>query len=204
MMEEWVDSKKLYEGNVVSLRVGHALVDEKTVAVREVVEHPGGVAILPVLGDKVILVRQYRIAIGQQIIEVAAGKLEGEEEPIARARLELEEETGYLAERLIPVGSVYASVGYTTEMIHLFLAFDLKKVEQRLDFDESVVPVEMPIAGIEEQLAGNKLKDAKTILCFHALLRYLRNHPEEASSAFLDPAIGRRDRFGFDNALGSD
>lgn len=189
-MEEWIDSKRLYEGQVVSLRVGHALIDEKTVAVREVVEHPGGVAILPVQGDKVILVRQYRIAIGRQIIEVAAGKLEGEEEPIERARLELEEETGYRAKRLIPVGSVYASVGYTTEEIHLFLAFDLEKVGQRLEFDESIEIVEMPIAEIGEQLAGNKLKDAKTILCLHALLAYLRSHPEEAAGAFLHPVIG--------------
>ena len=85
-METWIDSKTLYEGRVISLRVGHVRMDDGTVAFREVVEHPGGVAVVPVLGDSVILIRQYRVAIGQDILEIPAGKLEGAEEAAVRCK----------------------------------------------------------------------------------------------------------------------
>ena len=188
-MEEWIDSKRVYEGKVVSVRVGNVLMGERIVAFREVVEHPGGVAIVPMLKDKVVLIRQFRVAVGRNVIEVPAGKLEGAENPLERARCELEEETGYQAGRLIPVGSVFASVGYSSEEIRLFLAFDLKHVGQKLEHDEQIEIVEIPVAEIQRRLDTNGFKDAKTVVGLQALLSYFRNHPEETPASLRDPAL---------------
>ena len=173
-METWVDRKRVFEGRIISVSAGQARMNDGTVAVREVVEHPGGVAVVPLLDESVILIRQYRIAIGREILEIPAGKLEGNEDPEHRGRRELEEETGYRAGRMVSIGSVYASVGYTSEEIHLFLALDLEKVGQDLESDECIEVVPVPIAQIEQRLAANDLKDAKTVVGLYALLRYLR------------------------------
>jgi ADP-ribose pyrophosphatase len=173
-MEAWVHSERLYEGKVVALRVGEVRMDKGTIAFREVVEHPGGVAIVPVRDEAAILIRQYRIAIGQEILELPAGKLEGAEDLEYRGRCELKQETGYRARRLVPAGTVYASVGYSSEEIRFFLAFDLEHVGQNLEVDESIETVSLPVREIEARLAHNELKDAKTIVGLHALLNYLR------------------------------
>lgn len=177
MKEEWVESALLYKGKVVSLRVGQAKVNGDTTALREVVEHPGGVAVVPVLDGQVLLVRQYRIAIGAEVLEIPAGKLEGPEEPEHRGRRELEEETGYRAGRFIPVGSVYATVGYSSEEIHLFLAFDLEKVGQNLEFDEDIEVVAVPLEQARRGLSARAYKDAKTVVGLHALFDYLGAGP---------------------------
>ncbi|MCX5772867.1 MAG: NUDIX hydrolase [Candidatus Hydrogenedentes bacterium] len=172
-MEEWVDSKQVYAGKIVGLRVGEVRLDGGVLAFREVVEHPGGVGIVPVLDDSVLLVRQYRIAVGRDVLEIPAGKREGEEAIEHRARCELEEETGYRAGRLVPAGSIYASVGYCSEEIFLFLAFDLKKVGQNLEFDEQIELVRIPLVEIPQRLAAGEFKDSKTIIALHALLAHL-------------------------------
>ena len=172
-MEEWVDSKRVYAGKIVGLRVGEVRLSDGGVAFREVVEHPGGVGIVPVLDDSVLLVRQYRIAVGRDVLEIPAGKREGDEAVEHRARCELEEETGYRAGRLVPAGSIYASVGYCSEEIFLFLAFDLEKVGQNLEFDEQIELVRVPLAEIPGRLAAGEIKDSKTVVGLHALMRYL-------------------------------
>ncbi|HOZ46487.1 MAG TPA: NUDIX hydrolase [Candidatus Hydrogenedentes bacterium] len=175
-MEMWIDKKNLYEGEVVALDVGHVRLDDGVVALREVIRHPGGVAIVPFHHGHVVLIRQYRIAIGAEILEIPAGKLEGAEDPVRRAMCELEEEGGYRAGRLVPVGSVYASVGYTSEEIRLFLAFDLEPIDQRPEEDERITIVEIPISEIRAQLADNEIKDAKTVVGLGRLLKYLEEH----------------------------
>lgn len=172
-METWVRTETVYEGRVIGVQVGDVRLDDGTVAFREVVRHPGGVAVVPVLDDAVVLVRQFRIAIGQDILELPAGKLEGAEDPEHRARCELEEEAGYRAGRLVPVGSTFASVGYTSEEIYLYLAFDLEKTGQQLEADERIEIVQLPLAEVRTRLAANAIKDAKTVVGLHALLAYL-------------------------------
>jgi 8-oxo-dGTP pyrophosphatase MutT (NUDIX family) len=172
--EEWIRSETLYKGRIITLRVGDVRLDDGVIAMREMVEHPGGVAVVPVLDDSVVLIRQYRIAIGQDILELPAGKMEGDEAPEHRGRRELEEETGYRAGRMVPVGSIFATVGYSSELIHLFLAFDLENVGQNLEFDERIDTVRIPLADIEDRIARNELKDAKTIVGLQALLSHLR------------------------------
>jgi ADP-ribose pyrophosphatase len=173
-MEEWVDSKRVYAGKVVGLRVGEVRLDDGALAFREVVEHPGGVGIVPVLDESVLLVRQFRIAIGRDVLEIPAGKREGGEEAVEyRARCELEEETGYRAGRLVAAGSIFASVGYCSEEIFIFLAFDLEHVGQNLEFDEQIELVRVPLAEVPALLASGEIKDSKTVVGLHSLLHYL-------------------------------
>jgi ADP-ribose pyrophosphatase len=179
-MERWNESKLLYDGRVVRLRIGEVTLDDGTQAFREVVEHPGGVCVVPFTGHSVILVKQFRIAIGDYVLEAPAGKLEGPEEPEARGRAELEEETGHRAGQMIPAGFIYASVGYCSEKIHLFLALDLVKTEQRLEDDERIELVEMPIEDIRRGLAANAFEDGKTVVGLYALLNHLEGALERA------------------------
>ncbi len=171
-METWLDSETVYEGKIVTLKRGRVRLDDGREAVREVVEHNGGVVIAPCLGDSVVLVRQYRVAVGKEILELPAGKLEGKEEPIERGRIELEEETGYRAGQMIPAGHFYPSCGFSTEDLHLFLALDLEKTRQDLEWDEVIEVVEMPFSEVRERLHANAFDDAKTIIGLHALLAH--------------------------------
>jgi len=176
-METWLSSKQLYSGKIVGLRVGEVRLADGTVAPREVVEHPGGVGIVPVVDGSVVLIRQYRIAIGSYILEIPAGKLEKGPPPQEQARRELEEETGYRASRLVSLGSIFASVGYTSEEIHMFLAFDLEQVGAKPDHDERIETVLIPISELEQRLARNEFQDAKTIVGLTMLLRHLNADP---------------------------
>jgi len=178
MAEEWVNSKKIYEGAVISVRTGNARLRDGSIGFREMVEHPGGVGVVPVLDGHVIFVRQFRIAMGKEILEIPAGKLEGVEDPLARAAIELEEETGYKAGRLISAGSMYASVGYSSEEIRLFLAFDLEHVGQKCEIDEHIDIVKVSLAEAERMVLTNEIKDGKTIIGLHALFAYLKGKGE--------------------------
>ncbi len=135
----------------------------------------GGVAIVPVIDDSVVLVRQFRIAIGRDILELPAGKLEKGEDPETCAHRELGEEIGYQAGKLLLAASYYASVGFTDEKMTIFLAFQLQKVAQHLDADEIIQIVHIPVAEIGERLARNEFEDAKTIIGLRELLAYLKS-----------------------------
>jgi len=172
-METWTDSAKKYEGKIVDVRFGTVRLSDGQEATREVVEHPGGVGVVPYTGDGVILVKQYRIAVEQHILEIPAGKLEGVEDPEARGRAELEEEAGYVAGQMIPAGAIYPSVGFLTEKIHLFLALDLAETARRPEWDEDIEVVTLSLDEIRARLRANAFEDAKTIVGLYALLNYL-------------------------------
>ncbi len=180
-MEIWKNSRIIYDGTVVRLRVGEVELDNGAPAHREVIEHPGGVCVVPFNGKSVILVRQFRIAVGDYVLEAPAGKLEGNEEPAYRGACELEEETGYRAGKLIPAGGVYASVGFCSERIHLFLAFDLEPCGQRLEEEERIELVELPLDEVRRRLAEHRFDDGKTVVGLHALLGHLER--QEVASA---------------------
>lgn len=173
-MERWVRSELLYEGRIVSLRVGDAELEDGTVAPREVVEHSGGVGVVPLVDGSVVLVKQYRIALGQAILEIPAGRLEPGEDPEYRARCELEEEAGYRAGRLELVSECYPSPGYTNQLDYIFLAFDLEACAQRLEYDERIELVRVPVADLEPLLAERAFRDAKTIIGLRELLLRLK------------------------------
>jgi len=176
-MEIWIHEEQKYKGRVVSLWVGDALLDDGSVVRREVVRHTGGVAIVPVLDDSVILIRQFRIAIGREILELPAGRLEEHEPPESCACRELEEEIGYRAGRIVPVASYYSSVGFTDERMFIFVAFQLQETERRPESDERIQKVTIPLREIRDRLSNKEFEDSKTIIGLRELLAYLEECP---------------------------
>lgn len=128
------------------------------------VEHPGAVVLVPVHEGNVLLVRQYRHPTGGQLLELPAGTLEPGEEPIETARRELQEECGFLPQRLVPLMKLYAAPGYSSELYHFFLAEDLVPSRLPGDDDEEIEVVRMPLPEALERAAAGEFQDAKTAL----------------------------------------
>lgn len=175
MKETWLSSELIHQGPIIRVRTGRVRLEDGTEAYREIVEHGGGVGIVPVLDDKVLLVRQFRAAINAEILEIPAGRLEPGDTPEQRAHTELEEECGYRAGRLVHVASCYCSPGFTNERDEIYLAFDLTKTGQRLEFDERVEIVQVSIAKLNDRLARLEFDDAKTIIGLRELQAHLRS-----------------------------
>ena len=134
-----------------------------------VLQHPGAAAVVPLLSDgRVLLLRQYRYAVRQTLWEVPAGKLDPGETPETGARRELEEETGYAAESLVSLGSIYVTPGYSDEVIHLYVERGLKEGTRAHAVDESIHCTEVEFEEAVRMAEGGEIADAKTVI---ALLR---------------------------------
>jgi ADP-ribose pyrophosphatase len=171
-MESWLSQELIFSGRIFSVFKGKAQVANGPLVDREVVAHQGGVAVVPVLGDQVMLIRQFRIAVNQSLLEIPAGRLEDGDTPEGRAQLELEEEIGYRAGSLVLAARYYASAGYTSEQMHLFLGQQLEPSFRKPDADEHIEVVPVPIVAIPTLLAGGGIQDAKTIIGLYALLAH--------------------------------
>lgn len=121
--EERVGRRRVYDGHILHVRVDDVRMPSGRRSVREMVEHPGSVIVLPVtVDDDVLLIRQYRYAVEERVIELPAGLIDPGEAPEDAARRELEEETGYEAGELALLGSAFVSPGYTRELSHFYVA----------------------------------------------------------------------------------
>jgi ADP-ribose pyrophosphatase len=171
-MERWVKREEVFNGRIFKVEAGEAALEDGRLVPREVVTHDGGVAVVPLLGDEVLLVRQFRIAVGEFLLELPAGRREGLEPPDHRAAQELEEETGYRAADLRLLITYYSSAGFTNERMYIYLASGLIEVGQSLEFDEQVELVRVPLADLAYFLAGDNVMDAKTIIGLRELLAH--------------------------------
>jgi ADP-ribose pyrophosphatase len=155
----------VFDGKMIKLRVDHVQLPNGKQATREVVEHPGAVAIIPVLPNhRIILVKQYRHPVEQITWEIPAGKLEGKEEPDICAERELEEETGYKAGELIKLTAFYTAPGFTDEIIHLYVARRLEQTAQNTDADEFIDVMVISHAEALAMVQRGEIKDAKSII----------------------------------------
>jgi len=142
---------------------------------RELVVHPGAVLILPLLApEKVILIHNYRFAVSAELLELPAGTLEPEEQPIDCAARELEEETGYAAGKIEPLCEFYTSPGFTDERMFVFLASDLTATAQRLDSTEQIRVAIMDLSDALAATADGRIVDGKTIAALQ-LYHYRRS-----------------------------
>ncbi|KQL20344.1 NUDIX hydrolase [Cytobacillus solani] len=163
--EKTLHTEKVFTGKMISLQVEDVELPNGNVSKREIIKHPGAVAILALTDDdKIVMVEQYRKALEKTIIEIPAGKLEHGEAPETCAKRELEEETGYACKKMEWLISFYTSPGFADEIVHLYIAEGLEKKENAasLDEDEFVNLMEITLEEAQAYLKEQRIYDAKT------------------------------------------
>jgi len=175
-----LDEDAIYDGWVIKVAKGRFEGPDGTIFERDVVHHPGAVAIVAMINDEIILVRQYRSALDSVIYEIPAGLRDIDGEPLVdTAQRELIEEVGMQAGSMQPLTSVHNSVGFCDEQIHIFVATNLTEVERELtDSPEELAMeiVRIPIATVEQMIRSGEITDAKTIIGVLGVLRGLADH----------------------------
>lgn len=174
--EKQLSSKQIYDGRVVKLFVDDVELIDGNRSIREYMKHSGGAAVLYVEDGKVLLVKQYRYAYGEEIWEIPAGKLEPNEDPFDAAKRELEEETGYIPTQLVKLFQMYPTPGYTNERLYIFWAKECIKGHVHLDEDEFVNMAFLPLEEVVSMVKNDKIRDAKTVA---AILQYQLIQKEE-------------------------
>jgi ADP-ribose pyrophosphatase len=166
-LQKTIKSERIYHGRIIDLILEDVQDVDGIIRKREIVSHPGGGVVVPLLenGD-VILVRQYRYPHKKFILEVPAGKLEPNEDPLVAAKRELREETGYTAEHYEKLSTMFTTPGFCSEVLHIYLATGLKKSDlgQNLDDGEQSLTVEyLPLPAVVDMIVRGEIGDSKTI-----------------------------------------
>ena len=164
LTEKQLTKKYIFKGKVINLRRDTALLPNNTEAIREVVEHNGGVCVAALTDDnEVLFVKQFRYPYMEEILEIPAGKRDSlNEDPLECGKRELKEETGATAKRFIPLGELYPTPGYCGEIIWMFAATDLDFGDQDPDDDEFLEVKKIPLEKAVEMILNGEIKDAKT------------------------------------------
>jgi ADP-ribose pyrophosphatase len=161
---EVVSSETIFKGRVFTLNRDHVREPGGIEATREIIVHPGSVVVLPVLGDgRILMIRQYRHAAAQNLWELVAGHREEHETFLEAAPRELQEETGYTAQRFSKLVEFYPSPGLLSEKMVVFLAEELTKGKSKQEEDEKISQRAFTLAELEDWIRGGKIKDAKSI-----------------------------------------
>ena len=161
--EKTILERYLFRGKILKLRKDKIRLPNGRTSIREVVEHPGGVGVVPLdAQENVIMVRQYRYPYRKELLEIPAGKLTPGEEPLDCGKRELKEETGAEAGFFIDLGKLLPSPGYTNEIIYLFLAQALTEGEQQPDEDEFLDIVRIPLRQAVDMVLSGEIADSKT------------------------------------------
>ena len=175
--EKTIQTEMKFQGRIITLQVDDVQLPNGKAGKREIVKHPGAVAVSAITEDKkIILVEQYRKALERSIIEIPAGKIEPNEDPELTALRELEEETGYTTKKLQYIQSFATSPGFADEIIHLYLAENIVKVEEKaeLDEDEFVELMHVSLEEMESMITTKQIYDAKTAFAFLWVKNYLK------------------------------
>ena len=175
--EKALSSRLIYEGQAVKLRVDTVQMPGGRETTREIVEHGDCVAIVAIDADgSVLLVNQFRTPVGKELLEIPAGGIEADEDPVTTVRRELQEETGYLPQKIERLGGFYSTPGYCTEYLHLYLATDLIPNQLYAEDTESIKLVPVPINQITGLIASGRICDAKSIAGLLTFLEYQKEH----------------------------
>jgi len=169
LREKIINKEDIFKGKIIDVKMLDVELPNGKKAKREVVYHNGAVGILALKEDNIIIVEQYRTAIEDILLEIPAGKIDGDEDPLECAHRELREETGYISEKMEYIGEIVTSVGFCNEIIKLYCATDLKYVGDDRDEDEFLNVKEMPLGELRELIRKGKIIDSKTLsaICFY-------------------------------------
>ena len=173
--EKTISSETKYKGKILNLRIDtvESVNGEST---REIVEHSGGAVVLPLLPNKnVVMIRQFRKPIERDVLEIPAGKIEQGESPEETAFRDLQEETGYMANNMTLLTKMYPSVGYSEELLYIYLATDLEPGETDFDENEDIDTYSYHIDDLYEMVMEGKIQDAKTQVAILMTMELLRS-----------------------------
>jgi len=175
LVEKQNFSKQVFNGKLLHVYYDEVTLPDNTTSSREWIKHPGASAVVPVFdnGD-VMLINQYRYPAKQIFLEVPAGKIDTGENPHQTAVRELREETGIEAKELHYVGHFFPAIGYADEVIHIYIAMDLKLDKVATDDDEFVQKERMPFKEAVQMIHSGEINDGKTICCLLRAAEYLK------------------------------
>ena len=163
--EKTISTERIFEGKIINLRKDKVEIRDGGTSYREIVEHGGGAVIIGITVDgNIPMVTQYRKAAENAILEIPAGRVEKNEDPMDAALRELREETGYTASKIEHLLSAYSSIGYSTEMLHFYLATDLVPGETEFDRGEAIDIKEYPLDVLYRMALNGEIIDQKTIV----------------------------------------
>ena len=187
MQEEQISSEQVLDGKLLKVYRDEVRLPDGGTSVREWVQHPGASAVVPLFEDgSTLLVRQYRYPPRRTFLEVPAGKLDyDDEDPAEVAARELEEETGWRADRFIPLGSFYPTIGYSDEVIHYFLAEGLSRGQFEPEAGENLEPLTVPFDEVLEMLQRGEILDMKSYTALSLAARYLEERRREVQGKKL-------------------
>jgi ADP-ribose pyrophosphatase len=165
LIEKPLNKKLIYKGKFTELFCDEVKLPNGNLATREYIKHPGAAAVLPFIDkENIILIKQYRYAIGEVTYEIPAGKIDAGETPLECITRELQEETGYKAKKFELLLFFYPIVALSNELLHIFSAFDLKEGSLNPDEDEFVEKEIVSFKNALEMIKGGRIKDSKTII----------------------------------------
>ena len=164
--EKTLNSKTVYDGKIITVLKDDVEVADGHKSFREVVKHSGGIVVLAIHEDKILFVKQFRYPMKEVLLELPAGKLEYGENPFEAAKRELEEETGYCADKWTDLGYVYTSPGYSDEKLYLYKAENLHFTQCHPDEGEILQPLEIKIDDAIKMINNGEINDAKTLCAF--------------------------------------
>lgn len=168
--EPTLETRRVYEGRILNVRVDTVRLPDGNTASREIVEHSGAVTIVPVDEEgNLLLVRQYRKAAEEFLLEFPAGGIDPGEDPETCAQRELREETGYAADEIVLLGSFWMVPGYATEYMHVFLARGLHHSPMQGDEDEDIQLERYPASEMPALVRSGQIKDSKSIAALYLL-----------------------------------
>lgn len=176
-MQAKVNKKsELHQGRTFRLMQENVTLPSGAITDLDIIRHPGAAAVVAMFSEnRLLMLKQYRHAVGRYIWEIPAGTLDEGESGIACAKRELTEETGFRADSWTSLGSITPLPGYSDELIHLFLARDLSPAAQDLDFDEVLSVHEIPFEKALEMVNDGSIQDAKTICALCLLCAHIKN-----------------------------
>lgn len=172
--EPTIETKQIFKGRIISVQVDTVRLPNGGTSTREIVRHPGAVAVLALLGDRMLVVEQFRKPLERMQVEIPAGKLEPGEDPMEAALRELEEETGYKARSIRHLRTFSTSPGFAEEVIHLYVADDLEASAVHLDEDEFLTCEAITLPEAERYMEEGRIFDAKTVLAVYMWRQFAR------------------------------